>query len=209
MFVLTIDQRRSRDGDDLVDGLIDRIRAIGAGRLATAPERTAGDEVQTATADAACALELLLAVLRHGRWHVGLGIGTVRRPLPASIRSGSGDAFVAAREAVEASKSSPLGLAVRAAGAHHDEEPDAEQVQALLDLLLALREHRSAAGWEVVDLLESGASQGQAAERLGVSPQAVSLRVRSAGWRLDTAAQPALTTLLRMLDRRLDPQEPR
>lgn len=208
MFVLTIDQRRSRDGDDRIDGLIERMRSLAGDRLAADPERTAGDEVQTATEDADCALALLLAVLREGAWHVGLGIGGVRRPLPASIRSGAGDAFVAARAAVDAAKTSPLGLAVRAER-DPEEGPTAAHLEALLDLLLALRDRRSELGWEVSDLLDAGTTQGAAAERLGVSPQAVSLRLRSAGWRLDAAAQPALVTLLGMLDRHLDPPEER
>lgn len=212
MFVLTIDQRRSRDGEDRIDALLELLRRRGGSRLAAAPERTVGDELQLGTDDAGCALDLLLATLREGRWHVGLGIGTVQRPLPESIRSGTGGAFIAAREAVEAAKASPLGLAVRTAAANDAEPEDApsgEHLEAMLDLLLALRERRSEPGWEVADLLEAGESQGRIAEQLGITPQAVSLRLRTAGWRLDAAAQPALTTLLRMLDRRLDPPEER
>ncbi|GMA27123.1 DNA-binding protein [Arenivirga flava] len=207
MFVLTIDQRRSRDGTDRVDHLIERLRALGGDELAAAPERTAGDEVQTATEEPECALALLLAVLRDGGWHVGLGIGSVRRPLLSSIRSGAGDAFVAARRAVDAAKSSPLGLAVRAVPDH--DAPTAEHVEALIDLLLAVRDRRSDAGWEVSDLLDGGSTQAQVAERLAVTPQAVSLRARAAGWRWDDAARPALSTLLGMLDRQLDPPEER
>ncbi|KZX22578.1 hypothetical protein [Rathayibacter tanaceti] len=78
-------------------------------------------------------------------------------------------------------------------------------MQALIDPLLLLRDSRTDAGWQIIDLLESGLSQKDAAERLAVSPQAVSLRVRAASGRVDGPARDAIARLLTVVDRTLDP----
>ena len=192
MFVITADQRDSRSGVDLVPRAIDDVRRITGPRATSAPERTAGDELQVADRDADVVLAIILHLTRLGAWSVGLGIGSVETPLPASIRAGRGDAFVHAREAVERAKRASTRLAVTGTT---DAAADAE---ALVRLLVELRDRRSPEGWEVYDLLAEGLTQREAAERLGITEGAVSLRAKAAGLR---AEEPALAALGRVLER--------
>jgi len=85
---------------------------------------------------------------------------------------------------------------------------DAEQVEALLAMLLLVRQRRSPEGWEATDLLEQGLPQVEIAGILGISSAAVSQRVKSALWRVDEAARPALVRLLENLDRATSETDP-
>ena len=69
-----------------------------------------------------------------------------------------------------------------------------------MTMLLLLRQRRSSEGWEAVDLLESGLAQTDIARTLGISTAAVSQRVKSAQWKVERAAHPALVRLLDNLD---------
>ena len=197
MFVITADQIDSRHDSDRVEAAIARLVERLDTRLALPPDRTAGDELQLLTSRADAVLDAITLLARDGHWSVGLGVGAVVLPLPDSARAATGDAFVAARAAVEQAKRSPtrFGL-VGGAGLLGDAD-----VRALFDLVLALRSRRSAEGWAVVDLLEEGRTQASIADTLEITPQAVSLRVAASGWRLDRAATPALMALLDDLDR--------
>ncbi len=199
MFVLTVDQVDSRNEEDRIPAVLAEVSALLGDRLVLAPERSAGDEFQTLTRDAHTALEAVLALTRSGRWSVGLGVGPVREPLPRSVREATGPAFVAARSAVESAKRAPHRFWLTALEGRG--LLDGEGVRALLELVLAIRARRSEEGWEVVELLGDGRTQAAAAEALGISPQAVSLRLAAAQWRLEEAALPALALLLEDLDR--------
>ena len=193
MFAITADQVDSQHHDDLVAAELPELSRIGGGRLLLPPDRSAGDELQVATDDAATALTLILRLTRGHNWSVGLGIGEVRHPLPEATRALTGTAFVLARTAVETAKKRPLRFAVTTDPGRH---PDGSTLQPLFDLLLQLRARRTDEGWELADLLDTGISQKAAAERLGITQQAVSLRAQSAHLRLDLAARGALSTLL-------------
>jgi predicted transcriptional regulator len=67
-------------------------------------------------------------------------------------------------------------------------------------LLLLLRSRRTDEGWQLHDLLADGLSQVEAAERLGVTAQAVSQRARTAALRIEREARPALVRLLAEAD---------
>jgi hypothetical protein len=194
MFVVTTDQRDSRSTSDLVPAVIGALADVAGPRLALAPERTAGDELQLATRDPAAALAIVLMLTRAGTWSVGVGVGEVEHPLPASVRAGRGSAFVRAREAVDRAKRATTRLAITG----DDEAADAE---ALVRLLIELRDRRSDEGWEVYDLLATGMSQREAADRLGITAGAVSLRAKAAALRAEAAAIPALERALERLDR--------
>lgn len=194
MFVITADQRDSRTSADLVPDGVALVEAVGGARLTLPVQRNAGDELQALTAGAAAALEICLALLRDGRWSVGLGAGALETPLPADIRAARGSAFVLARDAVERAKSVPGRVAVSAA-----DTIAAEDAQAYLRLLVDLRDRRSAHGWEVADLLAQGLTQKRIAAQLGITPTAVSLRAKAAGLRLEEAALPALVRTLERL----------
>ncbi|WP_020577855.1 SatD family protein [Actinopolymorpha alba] len=196
MLVLTIDQQASRNAEDRIEELLDQLRAEPwADRLVRGFERTAGDEVQGLLDQPSDAVDASLALVRDGRWYVGVGVGPVREPLPDSVRAAAGPAFVHAREAVDRAKASPARLAV--VGPDPESARDAE---ALLALLAAVVQRRSRQGWEVVDLMARGLAQKDVAERLGISPQAVSQRLRSALWNEERRVRPLAVRLLAQAD---------
>lgn len=185
MYVVTADQRRSRIGPDLVPTTLDTlVQAVGDAAVRPL-ERTVGDEIQGVFTDPDPVLATVLLLLRSASWHVGIGVGAVETPLPASIRSARGAAFIAAREAVEAARSGLHHVAVRGGRYAATEAPDrspAHFAESALVLIARIRSQRTDRGWEVTDMLDAGMSQGDTARALGVSPAAVSQRVRAAGW---------------------------
>jgi hypothetical protein len=192
VFVIIADQiGSSTDTDRVAATLTDLCTRFGA-QYPLAPERTAGDELQAMTGDPATALDTSLRLLRSPHWRVGLGVGSVRMPLPDSIRESSGAAFSAARTSIGHAERRPTRFAVIAPGA----ATRANQCGALIDLLLTQRARWSAAGWQLHDLLEAGLTQAEAAEHLGITPQAASKRARAAALRIDADARHALTLLI-------------
>lgn len=200
MFVLTVDQRQSTTRGDLVPELL-AAAARWTDRLDGVElpfERTVGDEVQAVVSSPRTALVLVLEILRTGGWRTGLGVGEVRTPLPPHTREASGPAFVRARAAIDRAKKRSSAVPVAVEGPDRGTSADAE---AMLHLLGAIVERRTAAGWEVVDLLDDrrgGAvpSQLEVARRLGLTAQAVSQRVRTSLWAEERAAWPLATRLL-------------
>lgn len=173
--VLTVDQRGSRHATDRVGDLLAGL-ADAPTRLAF--ERTAGDEVQALLTDPEQLPTLVERVLRSGGWRLGLGLGAVETPLPADVREARGPAFVRARSAVEAARSSPAALRVHAPPTA---QAPARALESALWLWASLLERRTDRGWDVVDLVDAGATYEQAAQRLGISPSAVSQRAATAG----------------------------
>ncbi|MBF4619071.1 DNA-binding protein [Clavibacter sp. VKM Ac-2873] len=207
MFAITADQKASRHDIDRAGTGRDDLAARYAGRLALPVDRTSGDEVQALVADAATALDIVLLLTRAGHWSVGLGIGTVRMPLPRATREATGPAFIAARDAVTTAKRSATRFALatdpptaRADGGPASGLPGAAEVEALITLLLLARDRRTPQGWDVVDRMSDGGTQREVAAALGITPQAVSTRLRTTGWRAERAAIPGLEALLAHLD---------
>jgi hypothetical protein len=236
MFVVTADQKDSRSDVDRAGEVLDDLNHRFAGALALPADRTAGDEVQALLSRASDALAMMLDLTRREHWSVGLGIGRVRTPLPADTRAATGDAFIAARDAVDAAKRSPTRFALAVEGLPspgHDagaastatgtgigtgtgmntdtdtdtgtgsdtgSEVSPDEVEAMITLLLLARDRRTEQGWEVVDRMASGGTQRDVAAALGITPQAVSTRLRTAAWRTEQAALPGLAKLLARLD---------
>jgi len=198
MFVLTIDQVDSRRTADAVSDVLVELRAELGGQLLLPPERTAGDEFQMLLDEPAAALDTILRLTRAERWSVGCGVGSVREPLPRDIREATGEAFVAARAAVDRAKKRQTRFALEAAGARDD----AARLESLIDLLLATRSRRSLEGWQLHDLLLAGHTQAAAAAALGITPQAASRRAQAADLKIEAAVTGALVTLLAELDGR-------
>lgn len=196
MFVITADQVDSRHRADLAAAELDRIAQAHGDQLTLPPGRNAGDEIQMLTSDAATALRLVFELTRNDEWSVGLGCGPVRTPLPADIREASGEAFYAARLAVDRAKKARPRFALEAAGA----EAGAADAEALIVMALLLRERRTDQGWEVYDRMVAGASQADIATQLGVSAPAVSSRAKHANIRAELDALPALARLLENVD---------
>ena len=209
MFVLTVDQRGSTGHPDRVPEVLARLGELLDGRpgVVIPFDRTVGDEVQGVLDDAGTVVEVVLDLLRDGGWSVGVGTGSVDEPLPAVSREASGEAFVRAREAVEQAKSRTATAPVAVRG-----EPSARaaEVEALLRLLAAVVDRRTAPGWEAVDTLAPvGGTQKDVARVLGVSEQAVSQRLRVALWPEEAAVRPVVARLLGELgaSRRGEPSE--
>jgi len=181
MFVLTIDQRGSTSDVDRVPELLAELSALSS---AARFERSVGDEVQGVLERPADVVEIALHALRGGRWYVGIGVGAVDLPLPASPREGSGPAFVAARLAVDRAKASAahVPLAVVPGGARKGQAPPPREAtggaaagagggrtldgavdgaqacanaEAVLRLIGRLVQDRTGAQWKVLDALRS------------------------------------------------------
>ncbi len=192
MYALTVDQVDSRHGDDRVEGTMREL--LGAlDDVVLAPERTAGDEFQLLTSSPETTLDALLRLTRTGGWSIGIGIGDVDEPLPASTRAASGSAFIRARDAVERAKRSPEHLAVEI---DPDRRLRGNDVEPILRQTVRLRSRRSPEGWQLADLLAKGVSRPDAAEALGITPQAVAKRFAAADLRDEDVLHAALVRLL-------------
>lgn len=172
VLVLTVDQRGSRTSTDRVPALVSALATVPALRPF---EQTVGDEVQGVLDSPAVLPDVVELLLREDAWHVGIGVGDVETPLPASARSGRGAAYLNAREAVTAAKNSPWHL--RVAG----DSPWARRLETTLWLWAAVLARRTSRGWEVADLAAEGLAYDEIARRLGISPSAVSQRAAAAG----------------------------
>jgi hypothetical protein len=195
MFAITADQVDSRHRPDIAAGTMRSLEEILGGDLVLPVDRTAGDEIQLLVETSASALTAILTLTRHGEWSVGCGIGSVNLPLPANAREAGGDAFVAARDAVNEAKRRDTRFAL-----HSSATTEAADAEAFVDLLLQLRARRSAEGWEMCDLLLAGNSQTEAAKLLGITPQAASKRARTAALRIEFAARSPLERRLAAVD---------
>ncbi|MFZ2502400.1 MAG: transposase [Nocardioides sp.] len=153
------------------------LKALGPLDTSLPFERTAGDEVQGLMASPAALTDLLELVLRGEGWNVGLGFGAVEEPPPASVRAGRGAAYLRARSAVTAAKSSPWRLRVEG----DLDDPRPRQLETVLWLWAGVLSRRSAKGWEVADLVMGGSTYEEVGRTLGITPSAVSQRAQAAG----------------------------
>lgn len=198
MFVLTIDQAGSRATHDRVPELLELLAPI---EPVLPWERSVGDEAQGVLARASDVVDVVLLCLRARGWYVGIGVGDVEQPFPASAREGRGSAFVAARTAVDRAKKTGerAPLAVEAFGDAVSAAAEAEGVLALLGRHVM---NRSDAEWRILDLLEHGkrGSQTAVARTLEITPQAVSKAAARAAWHEEHAVRPAAARLLALAD---------
>jgi hypothetical protein len=170
--VLTVDQRGSRTGPDLIPealALLDDVPTL------LAFERTVGDELQGVLDRGTAVADVLERLLRADEWNIGVGVGDVEEPLPDHTRAGRGPAYVHARTAVTAAKNSPWHT--RVVG----DDPAARALETTIWLWAAVLDRRTSRGWEVADLVAEGLSYGEVGERLGISQSAVSQRAQAAG----------------------------
>ncbi|MDQ3717474.1 MAG: hypothetical protein M3381_15925 [Actinomycetota bacterium] len=193
---MTIDQRGSRLDVDRVKELLttlvqDQVDGTNPDGWLLPFERTVGDEVQGVLTDPALVLELTLRCARARRWSVGIGLGSIRTPIPNSTREASGSAFENARAAVNRAKGALDAVAV------HGPDPTASGfAEAVLRTLATVLRRRSPAGWQAVDLISQGRTQTETADILGVSKQAVSQRLHVAWWWHEQALRPVAIHLL-------------
>lgn len=177
--VVTADQRNSRRSADQVPAALAALDAAVGARFTLAFERTAGDELQGLTNDPAAVVDALLTLTRLPQWHIGIGLGEVELPMPASTRAARGTAYLAARTAVEQARSAPSHVRLVAAetvSARPYGDNVVQRAATALVMLRALVSRRTPEGWEIMDVLDEAGSGNAAAQRLGISPSAVSQR---------------------------------
>jgi SatD family (SatD) len=176
--VITIDQRSSRKTENRAVEWAHRLNRRFGPSLILPFAPTIGDEIQAVTSDPEVPVEIVLQGVRDRSWWLGLGLGQVETPLADSAAQSRGPAFYDAREAVEKAKTSLYGFAVRAT------DPEtAEDVQAVFELLgfVIRKRGEDPKRWRAVELAQSGISTVRIGEELGVSQQAASKRLRTAG----------------------------
>lgn len=200
MFVLSLSGRpgHGRPAGDPVPELLEALEGLD---LSLPAERTAGPDALVLAGRAETALDAMLGTVELGGVAVGLGIGAISRPLPASVRELHGPAVDAAASAVRAAAStSAVPLALRAADARQRET--AADAEAVLRLIAWMTRTRNRGQWRVVRALREDprATQAQLAERLGVTQQTVSRAMKTSGWREESAAHPLAVRLLSMID---------
>lgn len=203
MYVLTVDQQSSRTQPDRVPELL---RAVEDVSTVLPFVRTVGDEAQAVLDSAPQVVRACIAIARAGQWSIGIGLGEVEHPLPDSSDQARGQAFIAARTAVETAKNSWSPLCVETATTSEDHVKDAQDAQTVLRLMFDLTARATDAQWQVIDALRNtpGASQTQIAEDLNISQQAVSKSLRAA--RAEGIME-AIDCAERLLDRAHQPWE--
>ena len=187
--VINVDQHASRRRPDLVPDALAELAGVDG--LVFQFERTAGDEVQGVCAAPQAVVDVVLRLTRMGGWRIGIGIGAIDEPLPASTRQARGPAYLVAREAIEARLATQ---SLRLLSALPDQgrgnvgvatyggfQKAAWYAESALIALRALAGRRTAEGWEVVDLIERGSTQRVVAQQLGITQAAVSQRLTAAG----------------------------
>jgi len=166
-----LDQRHSRAGHDLVEPWLRDMEDASLAFLLPF-ERTAGDEMEALIDDPATLTEVVLRALRTSTWWIGIGIGSVDQPLPASVRQSQGTAFVLARQAIQEAKARPERVRALA------QDRDAGDLEAALLLMGVLFSRRHVPESPVNRLRQSGLTIVQIAEQLGITKQAVSQQLR-------------------------------
>ncbi|WP_181275809.1 hypothetical protein [Brevibacterium oceani] len=208
MFVLTIDQQDSRTSDDAVPGVLAVLEPIDT----VIPfARTIGDEVQGVLDDPAAVVEAVRRIAVASGWHIGLGVGDVEQPLPTATTEARGQAFYAARQAVESAKSAPAHLVVRndseSAERESTERTLAEAALRLLVTTLGeLRTHSR--GYVDHRLDHPDATQAEIAALFGVSQQAVSRVLAPGTAEIVAGAQNLAAHHLGQLDRSMRADRP-
>jgi hypothetical protein len=195
MFVLTVDQRKSRQRQDLVEAAMEALNGDALRPLVLPFDRTAGDEMQAVVGEPAVVLSIAMELAASSSWSVGIGIGPVKEPLPDNTRAGAGEAFERARTAVTAAKAASGNIAVSG------ESPLAAQAEALLQLLVLVARKRSKMSEEAGVLSDQGLTQQQIARQLGISQQAVSSRLQSGLWQESRRVLSVAESLLEGADR--------
>ncbi|MEE1621414.1 hypothetical protein ACQ3I4_13180 [Zafaria sp. Z1313] len=192
MYVLTINQRDSREAGDRVDELTASLAGLPT---LIAFQRSVGDEAIGVVAEPKTAVDAAMTALRARRWHVGIGVGSLHVPLPEDIAHAEGFGLVYARRAVDRARRTgeriPLAVAGPDAGA-------AAQAQAVLRLIGQIVATRTEAEWAVLDLMVPGVrgQQRAIADELGITTQAVSKAVVRSHWNEEWDCRPAAARLL-------------
>lgn len=195
MFVLTLDQRASRQQDDLVAPWLTALNDEFVAGLRLPFVRTAGDEMQALFTDAGALVEVAIRAHAVDAWWVGIGLGEVE-PLGDTARDSRGVAFQHARTAVEAAKLRAWRTAVVG-----EPEWSASAADGILATLAYVRDNRTVRANELVDRAFAGARQVDIARALEITPQAVSKQLKVAGLEQERLGREALVRVLSQVKR--------
>jgi hypothetical protein len=196
-----VESRKIKQREAAQQGLQELLAFLNAafGKGVLAPfSLSRGDEIQALVVRA----DILPGVLwhaasrfRHSAIRFGFGLGHLATPLAPLPMQTDGPAWWAARKAVEnAAATRRNGGVWRGFGTN---DPVLTAFGTLLDHIRGRLTQRQRA---VVEQLRSGADMVQAAERLGITKQAVSGIVAAAGWRAYQEGENALRSLLSEYD---------
>jgi hypothetical protein len=176
------DQRNSSSAaGDWIDEWLTAANGDPAISLVRDFERTAGDEMEGLVREPGSLATLILRALEAGSWWIGVGIGEVLTPLPISVRSCHGSAFVLARRAIELAKRRPRSGPVQRVRVLA-EELDPSHLEAALLLMAVLFGRPGSQYGDAVRLRDEGLTITEVAQRLRVSKQAVSQQLLAAHW---------------------------
>jgi predicted DNA-binding protein (UPF0251 family) len=175
-FALTLDQRSSRDREDIVRLWMDIFNVEKKYKLARKFERTSGDEMQALVDDPATAIDIVLDAIESKQWWIGLGVGEVHHPIPSSVRETSGEALENARLAVDRAKLKTERHRFVVIG----DDPKIEDLSTVLALVALIIERRSSLAKEAARVNSLNLSQNEAAKMLRISQQSYSERLSRA-----------------------------
>ncbi|AWB84023.1 MarR family transcriptional regulator [Corynebacterium liangguodongii] len=128
------------------------------------------------------AVGVIMALLSDRDWAIGLGIAV----------AGGASAALAEATAAAGARPGEVGVRVDGGGA------EAADIAAVFALIAHVLEKRSFEGREATGLVRRGLSQNEAAAQLGISKQAMSQRLKAAGWQ---AEQAGIRLALRLIGR--------
>jgi len=121
----------------------------------------------------------------------GIGMGALSTPLQPDAIGMDGEAWYAASRALSLARSRRKHVVFSGFGDQVD-----QQLCALANLLLYMRNGWSAEQRRAIELIDAGMMQSAAARVLGISESAISQRLTSAGWHFHKDGREAVISLL-------------
>jgi len=196
----SLDEEARRNLQSRLESLLSSLSTSHADQLSSRIVLTRGDSFQAVIEDSAVVAEILWDVwlaLGQVKVRFGFGFGPIYTALNADPRVMDGPAFHYAAKPLSRGRA----VAFRGFGDLQD-----VVLTGIGTLMRTVFERFTERQLEVIERLREGASQSDAAARLGVSRQAVSQLVRTSGWRSYREGERALTDALAlfMRDQRSD-----
>lgn len=193
--------RRIRDREQAQEQFLQVMEALNREFAASIQARfvvTHGDEAQgmlkrESAPDVMAVMERAVEGVLPVELRFGIGMGTLSTLLQPDAIGMDGQAWHAASRALDLARSRRKRVMFSGFGEQTD-----EQLCALANLLLYLRNGWSPEQRRAIELVDVGMMQSSAAEALGVSESAVSQRLAAAGWHFYKDGREAVISLLRL-----------
>ncbi len=193
--------RRIRDREQAQEQFLQVMEALNREFAASIQARfvvTHGDEAQgmlkrESAPDVMAVMERAVEGVLPVELRFGIGMGTLSTLLQPDAIGMDGQAWHAASRALDLARSRRKRVMFSGFGEQTD-----EQLCALANLLLYLRNGWSPEQRRAIELVDVGMMQSSAAEALGGSESAVSQRLAAAGWHFYKDGREAVISLLRL-----------